>query len=103
MTSIQDAAQIADGLWIKEANSIRPAIIGYDRLVTIGNMTWDDYEITVPITLNTPLDPASPSGGPNFGFGMRWQGHYDWWPVSQEIYGIPWARWVSTYGIHTAK
>ena len=90
VTDIQDAAQIVDGLWIKEANSIRPAIIGYDRLITVGNMTtWDDYEVTAPLTLNTPLDSASPSGGPNFGFGMRWQGHYDskiqprtgWWPL----------------------
>ena len=90
VTDIQDAAQIVDGLWIKEANSIRPAIIGYDRLITVGNMTtWDDYEVTAPLTLKTPLNSASPSGGPNFGFGMRWQGHYDskiqprtsWWPL----------------------
>ena len=90
MASIQDAAHISDGLWIKEANSIRPVEIGYDRLITIGNMTWDDYEITAPITLNTPLDPAAPSGGPNFGVGMRWQGHYDSvLDTSQEIMVSP--------------
>src|SRR3990172_3088434 len=77
VASIQDAAQIADGLWIKEANSIRPAVIGYDRLIVIGNMTWDDYEITAPITINTPLDSSAQPGGPNIGFGMRWQGHFD--------------------------
>ncbi|CAG1005754.1 partial Endoglucanase C, partial [Methanosarcinales archaeon] len=89
VTSIQDAGQIADGLWIKETNSIRPVNIGYDRLISIGNMTWDDYEITVPITLNAALDPASPSGGANFGIGMRWQGHSEdghqprdkWYPL----------------------
>ena len=75
--SIQDVAQISDGLWIKETNSIRPAMIGYDRLVTIGDMTWDDYEITVPITINTPLD-SSPPIPPNFGIITRWQGHWDW-------------------------
>ncbi|HYN44983.1 MAG TPA: carbohydrate binding domain-containing protein, partial [Candidatus Limnocylindrales bacterium] len=75
--SIQDKAQIADGLWIKETNSIRPAVIGYDRLITIGDMTWDDYEITVPITINSPLD-SSLKIPPNFGFIMRWQGHWDW-------------------------
>ena len=78
VTEIQDAAQILDGLWVKEANSIRPAVVGYDRLIGIGNMTWDDYEITAPITINTPLDTSARSGGPNFGFGLRWQGHSDW-------------------------
>ena len=86
VTNITDAAQITDGLWIKEANSIRSANIGYDRMITIGNMTWDDYEITAPFTLNAPLNSASPSGGPNFGFGMRWQGHYDSVPPVQPRY-----------------
>ena len=86
VTNIQDVAQITDGLWIKEANSIRPAIIGYDRMITIGNMTWDDYEITAPITLNAVLDSSAKPGGPNFGFGMRWQGHYDSVPPAQPRY-----------------
>ncbi|MCL7413497.1 MAG: DUF1349 domain-containing protein, partial [ANME-2 cluster archaeon] len=89
VTSIQDPVQVVDGLWIKEPNSIRPSVIGYDRLIAVGNMTWDDYEITVPITINEPLDSSSPHG-PNFGVIMRWQGHYDrdgtqprpgWWPL----------------------
>ena len=73
--SIQNVSQIVDGLWIKEANSIRPAIIGYDRLVNIGDMTWKDYEITAPITIN---NLGSSSLGPNLGVIMRWQGHWDW-------------------------
>ena len=77
-TSIQDAAQIVDGLWIKEENSIRPGIIGYDRMIAIGEMNWKDYEITVPITINTPLDSLYSHGGPNFGIITRWQGHWDW-------------------------
>ncbi|MFZ3384619.1 MAG: DUF1349 domain-containing protein, partial [Candidatus Methanoperedens sp.] len=83
VTNIQDVAQISDGLWIKEANSIRPAKIGYDRMINIGNMTWDDYEITAPITLNAALDSSAKPGGPNFGFGMRWKGHYDSVPPTQ--------------------
>jgi PGF-pre-PGF domain-containing protein len=87
VASIQDPAQVVDGLWIKEPNSIRPSIIGYDRLVAIGNITWDDYEVTVPITINTPMESAYK---PNVGIIMRWQGHYDkdgkqprngWWPL----------------------
>jgi len=88
--NIQDVAQVVDGLWTKETNDIHPAIIGYDRLIAIGDMTWTDYEVTVPITINTPLDPSAPSGGPNFGISMRWQGHnklsgeqpgVKWWPI----------------------
>src|SRR5659263_381676 len=90
VASIQDAAQIVDGLWTKDANSIRPVIIGYDRLIAIGDMNWTDYEITVPITINTALVSSAPSGGPNFGVSMRWQGHNKysneqpgekWWPI----------------------
>ena len=77
VTNIQDAAQVVDGLWIKEQNSIRPGIIGYDRMINIGDMTWQDYEITSTITINTPLD-SSLAIKPNFGFITRWQGHWDW-------------------------
>ncbi|HEX7628175.1 MAG TPA: immunoglobulin domain-containing protein, partial [Candidatus Methanoperedens sp.] len=88
VTNIQDAAQVVDGLWTKEPNSIRTTIIGYDRLVAIGDMTWDDYEISTPITIIKPLDSTVPYG-PNFGLIMRWQGHYfvgaqprsGWWPL----------------------
>ncbi|MCL7414070.1 MAG: DUF1349 domain-containing protein, partial [ANME-2 cluster archaeon] len=89
VTTIQDHVQVVDGLWTKEPNSIRPSIIGYDRLVAMGDITWDDYEVTVPITINEPLNSSSP-WGPNVGISMRWQGHYDvdgkqprneWWPL----------------------
>jgi len=89
VTNIQDPVQVVDGLWIKEPNSIRPSIIGYDRIVAMGDITWDDYEMTVPITINTPMD-SSVIYGPNVGIIMRWQGHYDvdgkqprngWWPL----------------------
>ena len=76
VTSIQETAQIVDGLWIKEPNSIRPSIKGYDRLVDFGDMTWDDYEVTVPITINTAIDSSIP--WVTFGIIMRWQGHYAW-------------------------
>ena len=69
VTNIQDVAQVVDGLWTKETNSIRPTIIGYDRLINIGDLTWDDYEITVPVTLNAPLDPFGAVRGSEF---WRW-------------------------------
>jgi hypothetical protein len=94
VADIQDVAQIVDGLWTKEADSIRPDILGlgYDRLVAIGDMTWptwDDYEVTVPITIHGIDESgyAYPSNGPAVGILMRWTGHTDipvsgWQPKS---------------------
>ncbi len=79
VANIQDAAQVVDGLWSIESSSIRPVIQGYDRLIAIGDIdpTWKDYEVTVPITLNAPLNSSVPYG-PIFGIIIHWQGHYDW-------------------------
>ena len=71
-TSISDAAQIVDGLWTLEADSVRPTIVGYDRLIAIGEMTWQDYEVVVPITIHSVPDPNK--GG--VGMIVRWQGHF---------------------------
>jgi uncharacterized repeat protein (TIGR02543 family) len=75
--SIQDVAQVVDGLWTLEADSVRPVVIGYDRLVAIGDMTWDDYEATVPIIVHG-ID-STPSNPPAVGILMRWEGHHDWY------------------------
>ncbi|NIO70361.1 MAG: hypothetical protein GTN71_15375, partial [Anaerolineae bacterium] len=89
VADIPDVAQIVDGLWTLEADSIRPAILGYDREIAIGDVTWDDYEVTVPITIydidESGYDP--PSSGPMVGILMRWTGHTDdpvsgWQPKS---------------------
>ena len=76
VAEIQDAAQVVDGLWTKDANGIRPAILGYDRLVDIGDNTWEDYEISVPITINKPMNTSIPLV--NVGMILRWNGHYAW-------------------------
>lgn len=103
VAAIPDVAQIVDGLWTLEADSVRPVVTGFDRLVAIGDvdLSWDDYEVTVPITVNeAPPDPN------NAGVGLilRWQGHQgsnqprtQWWPMG--AYGY--YRW-RTYGSHLA-
>jgi len=70
--NIQEVVQIVDGYWILEGNSIRSIARGYDRLIAIGDMVWDNYEVTVPITMH--------SHGVSYGVGilLRWIGHYDW-------------------------
>lgn len=88
--SIQEAAQVVDGLWRLEGESIRSREMGYDRLIAIGDISWTDYEITVPITIHG-FDSSgfrNTSGGPGVGVLMRWEGHRDW-SVSQPLHG----RW----------
>lgn len=73
LTSIEEISSVAhvvDGKWELFGGGLRTAEPGYDRLVAIGDVAWDDYEVLVPITFN---------GGLNGGAGilMRWNGHTD--------------------------
>jgi hypothetical protein len=77
--NVQAKAQVVDGLWTTDANGLRCATMGYDRVVAIGDAQWTDYEVTATITMNA-LDPAGfdwPSVSPGFGITLRWPGHTD--------------------------
>lgn len=76
---IDDLARVVDGNWELDKNNgvVRPLILSYDRLISIGDLSWRDYTVTVPITF-TAIDPAGyeyPSAGPAVGVILRWQGH----------------------------
>lgn len=100
---IQDAAQVVDGKWqlVKEGvRSIRP---GYDRLIAIGEISWQDYEVVTTVTIHRldfeNVGPVSGSG-PAVGILMRWAGHTDnpvanWQPKSgyNPFGAIGWFRW----------
>ncbi len=75
VNDIQDAVQIVDGKWVKDGNAIRPAETGYDRLVAIGDRYWNNYEISVEVTVNW-VDPDAFQ--PGVGVLMRWDGHHNW-------------------------
>src|SRR5690606_34093143 len=52
---------------------------GYDRLVTLGDYFWKDYEVKVPITVrswNVSEWEGPPSNGGGVGLVLRWRGHY---------------------------
>ena len=68
-TDIQRVGRVVDGLWSIEAGTVGIDLPGYDRLIAFGDRTWTDYEVEVPIRLQTK------SG--NFGAGVivRWNGH----------------------------
>ena len=98
------AVQILDGLWVLDSDAdvgIRSVNTGYDRLVAIGDMDWDDYEVTVPITIHDIDATTGPvSGPPGVGVLMRWDGHYDW-DGSQPTWGyypmgaLAWYRYLT--------
>ncbi len=83
------AAQVVDGSWYLTGGGLRTEQIGYDRLVAIGDRTWTNYEVLVPITIHS-VDPAGytpTSGCPVVGIFFRWTGHTDdpvsgWQPKS---------------------
>lgn len=68
--SILDVAQIVDGKWDLSSAGVRTLDPGYDRLIAIGDVDWDDYQISVPITIHNNLTSSA-----ILGFLMRWTGH----------------------------
>jgi len=75
VTDLQDVAQVIDGHWMvnQAAGTVRPALANeftYDRLLGIGDMDWQDYEVTVPITIHR-FDGQDPG----VGILTRWRGH----------------------------
>jgi hypothetical protein len=88
--SIQSVAQVVDGKWQIEADGVRIIEQGYDRLIALGDITWTNYEVTVPITIHA-IDPNGylpPSHTPGFGLILRWEGHTDFLePGSQPMTG----------------
>jgi regulation of enolase protein 1 (concanavalin A-like superfamily) len=77
VSEIGDVAQIVDGNWAIAGGGVRILEPHYDRLIAIGDISWTDYEVTVPVTVHGTA--AAPSGYvPAVGLVVRWQGHYDW-------------------------
>ena len=101
----QDVGQYVDGYWTLDDGGLRTREIGYDRIFLLGEAAWQDYEITVPVTVNR-LDTATyvQSG---VGILMRFTGHVtgghraeDWAkriqqpkPGYQPFGGIGWFNW----------
>ena len=90
--NIQDAAQIIDGHWTLENGGARIVFPYYDRLLAIGDMDWENYEVLAEVTINDFIPPFE--GPPSydvshFGINVRWRGHHDdgnqprrkWYPL----------------------
>jgi len=75
--SVQAGAQVVDGQWAINGGRLETVVPGFDRLVAIGDMSWTDYEVTVPVTVLS-LNSAEwgpPSNGAGVGIIVRWTGH----------------------------
>lgn len=101
--NVNDIAQVVDGHWVIDGDSARALDIGYDRLVAIGDLSWQTYEVTVPITIYS-IDEGGyswPSNGPGVGVLCRWPGHSDdgRQPISgvYPLGAIGMYRWTTSY------
>ncbi len=102
---IEDVAQVIDGKWTLAADGVRTVEPGYDRIIGIGDITWDNYEATVPITIHG-IDPNGfnwPSVAPGLGVLLRWKGHSIWGNWQPNIGYLPeggtiWYDWGDNGG-----
>ena len=78
--NINQVAQAVDGLWLTHNNGLRlaPQQVGYDRVLAFGDLLWQDFEVTIPITFHGIDESAfgNPvSINPGIGLVLRWPGH----------------------------
>lgn len=74
--TIDDFADVIDGRWRLSNGEVVTDEVGYDRLVAIGDTSWTDYEVLVPIVVDDVADILGPnSNAPGVGIIMRWNGH----------------------------
>ncbi|SIT16926.1 Regulation of enolase protein 1, concanavalin A-like superfamily [Roseivivax lentus] len=76
VADIQEVVQVVDGAWTWDENGARPVQLGYDRLLVLGDQSWDNYELNVVITAHDlqNVDPLGRDGG-GLAIGMLWDGH----------------------------
>lgn len=101
-SEVDDLVQVVDGSWEVNAGGARPLVFDYDRILAIGDLSWRDYTVTVPITVASIDDSGffAPSNGPGVGVMVRWQGHYkdpgDTSPLTgwRRLGALGWYRWT---------
>ncbi len=103
--SLDSQVTVVDGHWQVNSGGVRvaPGATGYDRVLALGDQSWTDYEVTVPVTVHGfgPAAGSYLSGAPLVGLAMRWQGHQKvnsaqpaWGYKSVGAYA--WFRWYDT-------
>jgi hypothetical protein len=79
-SQISELAQVVDGRWSIVGGKLRNDLQRYDRLVAIGDISWTDYEVTVPVTVHSINTDGfgGVNGAPGVGVMLKWPGHSDW-------------------------
>jgi hypothetical protein len=75
---LQKSVQIVDGQWELTQSGLRTSRHFYDRVISVGDTTWKNYEATALITIHgfTPSEPGPPTYDvTHFGMAFRWRGH----------------------------
>jgi len=101
----QSVGQYVDGEWDVDDFGLRTQHTGYDRIFLMGERTWQDYEVLVPVKINRIEPETGPrSGGNGLGVLMRFCGHVTGgpreFPLGQPKWGyqpfgaICWLRWM---------
>jgi regulation of enolase protein 1 (concanavalin A-like superfamily) len=70
VTSPTQVVDVVDGRWQTGTNGVSPLDYAYDRLFAVGDRTWTNYAVEVPVTIHD-MDPNV--GG--VGVFLRWTGH----------------------------
>lgn len=92
---LQSVVQVVDGEWRLHPDGVRTVQRYYDRVLTLGDTNWTDYEALVHLTVHdfTPPKPSPPTYDvTHFGVAMRWRGHHDdgrqprrkWFPLGAQ-------------------
>lgn len=93
---LQDVAQVVDGEWVISGGGVSCPVMGYDRVLAVGDATWSDYELVATLTVYA-LDPDGyqwPSVGPGWGITLRWPGHTN----NPVACGSPHCGWLPSGG-----
>lgn len=91
---ISQVAQVIDGKWEITGGELRIREPGYDRLIGLGGVDWDDYEVRTSFIVHT--NPGSEGG---IGVIIGWQGHYQ---RGSETPTTGWAR-LGAYGYYSYR
>ncbi|NND08554.1 MAG: hypothetical protein HKN87_19420 [Saprospiraceae bacterium] len=95
VNDLQNVVQVVDGKWELNRNGVRTREPYYDRVLTMGDTTWKNYETTISLTVHgwTPSEPGPPTYNvTHFGVAMRWRGHHadgrqpgrKWYPLGAQ-------------------
>lgn len=72
VNAITDVGQVVDGLWELTEDGPRAVEPGYDRLITIGDYTWDPH---MEVEISFKIHDYACCDTPAVGFAFGWQGH----------------------------